>query len=325
MRGAQRRAQAAHDAGLCRPLLSAAAFGSRGSAGRPPRAAEPSRRGRSRQRCAAQHRPFSALCPPPSSAECRQPLPSSPFVFSLLVPPPTLSVPRLGRSPLSSPFSLAWRSARRRPARLAAATRRVSPRQALRPRYAAQGNSPPPSQQRQRRRNRIQPDWRPGGGAGGDGGTRQRAGTEPGLPSRRGGASHLTTARMEVRAAGWPDGVTWRYLCPIPLRAPAPSMADSGAWLLVLSAVFLCNALKILLPSCSSIISKLLQKDAEQESQMRAEIQNMKQELSTISMMDEFARESTNCPISQNKVGYKYCILHLTSCPDDLSNLEILF
>uniref|UniRef100_A0A8V0YSC3 Guided entry of tail-anchored proteins factor 1 n=1 Tax=Gallus gallus TaxID=9031 RepID=A0A8V0YSC3_CHICK len=67
-------------------------------------------------------------------------------------------------------------------------------------------------------------------------------------------------------------------------------MAESGAWLLVLSAVFLCNALKILLPSCSSIISKLLQKDAEQESQMRAEIQNMKQELSTISMMDEFAR-----------------------------------
>lgn len=32
-------------------------------------------------------------------------------------------------------------------------------------------------------------------------------------------------------------------------------MAESGAWLLVLSAVFLCNALKILLPSCSSIVS----------------------------------------------------------------------
>ncbi|NXD03508.1 WRB protein, partial [Certhia familiaris] len=67
-------------------------------------------------------------------------------------------------------------------------------------------------------------------------------------------------------------------------------MADGGAWLLVLSAVFLCNALKILLPSCSSLISRLLQKDAEQESQMRAEIQTMKQELATISMMDEFAR-----------------------------------
>ncbi|XP_037759772.2 guided entry of tail-anchored proteins factor 1 isoform X2 [Chelonia mydas] len=68
------------------------------------------------------------------------------------------------------------------------------------------------------------------------------------------------------------------------------AMAESGAWLLVLSSVFLCNLLKILLPTCSSIISRLLQKDAEQESQMRADIQNMKQELSTISMMDEFAR-----------------------------------
>ncbi|XP_030433435.1 tail-anchored protein insertion receptor WRB [Gopherus evgoodei] len=67
-------------------------------------------------------------------------------------------------------------------------------------------------------------------------------------------------------------------------------MAESGAWLLVLSSVFLCNLLKILLPFCSSIISRLLQKDAEQESQMRADIHNMKQELSTISMMDEFAR-----------------------------------
>ncbi|XP_035401890.1 guided entry of tail-anchored proteins factor 1 [Cygnus olor] len=67
-------------------------------------------------------------------------------------------------------------------------------------------------------------------------------------------------------------------------------MAESGAWLLVLGAVLGCSALKVLLPSCSSAISRLLQKDAEQESQMRAEIQNMKQELSTISMMDEFAR-----------------------------------
>ncbi|XP_015491410.1 tail-anchored protein insertion receptor WRB, partial [Parus major] len=66
--------------------------------------------------------------------------------------------------------------------------------------------------------------------------------------------------------------------------------AESGAWLLVLGAVFLCSALRILLPSCSSLISRLLQKDAEQESEMRAEIQTMKQELATISMMDEFAR-----------------------------------
>lgn len=37
-------------------------------------------------------------------------------------------------------------------------------------------------------------------------------------------------------------------------------------------------------------MSRMLQKDAEQESHMRAEIQNMKQELSTVNMMDEFAR-----------------------------------
>ncbi|KAJ1112951.1 hypothetical protein NDU88_001211 [Pleurodeles waltl] len=67
-------------------------------------------------------------------------------------------------------------------------------------------------------------------------------------------------------------------------------MAGSCAWLLVLSSVFLCNLFKILLPSFSSIISRLLQKDAEQENQMRAEIQGMKLELSAISMMDEFAR-----------------------------------
>lgn len=33
-----------------------------------------------------------------------------------------------------------------------------------------------------------------------------------------------------------------------------------------------------------------MQKDAEQESEMRAEIQEMKKEQSSISMMDEFAR-----------------------------------
>ena len=37
-------------------------------------------------------------------------------------------------------------------------------------------------------------------------------------------------------------------------------------------------------------MSRVLQKDVEQESQMRAEIQGMKQELSTVNMMDEFAR-----------------------------------
>ncbi|XP_057553560.1 guided entry of tail-anchored proteins factor 1 isoform X1 [Hippopotamus amphibius kiboko] len=119
--------------------------------------------------------------------------------------------------------------------------------------------------------------------------------------------------------------------------------ADRWAWLLVLSFVFGCNVLRILLPSFSSFVpwvsiwgctliprgqslrnsqsptrslvdlpapvrvwclrslltllgpspvpmSRVLQKDAEQESQMRAEIQGMKQELSTVNMMDEFAR-----------------------------------
>eukprot|EP00072_Mus_musculus_P047321 XP_006523154.1 PREDICTED: tail-anchored protein insertion receptor WRB isoform X2 [Mus musculus] len=68
------------------------------------------------------------------------------------------------------------------------------------------------------------------------------------------------------------------------------SETDRWAWLLVLSFVFGCNLLRILLPSLSSFISRVLQKDAEQESQMRAEIQGMKQELSTVNMMDEFAR-----------------------------------
>lgn len=37
-------------------------------------------------------------------------------------------------------------------------------------------------------------------------------------------------------------------------------------------------------------LSKILQKDADQEMEMRTEIQNMRLELSSISMMDEFAR-----------------------------------
>ncbi|XP_011809430.1 PREDICTED: tail-anchored protein insertion receptor WRB isoform X1 [Colobus angolensis palliatus] len=45
-----------------------------------------------------------------------------------------------------------------------------------------------------------------------------------------------------------------------------------------------------LLTSRPWLMSRVLQKDAEQESQMRAEIQDMKQELSTVNMMDEFAR-----------------------------------
>ncbi|XP_076837281.1 guided entry of tail-anchored proteins factor 1 [Brachyhypopomus gauderio] len=68
-------------------------------------------------------------------------------------------------------------------------------------------------------------------------------------------------------------------------------MASAGYnWFLVLMSVFLCNLVKALLPSISSFLSKVLQKDAEQELEMRSEIQNMKVELSSISMMDEFAR-----------------------------------
>lgn len=50
-------------------------------------------------------------------------------------------------------------------------------------------------------------------------------------------------------------------------------------------ASFLFNSLVLLFK-----LSKMVQKDAEQESEMRAEIQEMKREQSSISMMDEFAR-----------------------------------
>lgn len=49
--------------------------------------------------------------------------------------------------------------------------------------------------------------------------------------------------------------------------------------------LFLLNTLVL-----SFKLSKMVQKDAEQESEMRAEIQEMKREQSSISMMDEFAR-----------------------------------
>lgn len=50
-------------------------------------------------------------------------------------------------------------------------------------------------------------------------------------------------------------------------------------------ALFLFNSLVLFFK-----LSKMVQKDAEQESEMRAEIQEMKREQSSISMMDEFAR-----------------------------------
>ncbi|XP_061023548.1 guided entry of tail-anchored proteins factor 1 isoform X2 [Dama dama] len=128
--------------------------------------------------------------------------------------------------------------------------------------------------------------------------------------------------------------------------------ADRWAWLLVLSFVFGCNVLRILLPSFSFFMSRVLQKDAEQESQMRAEIQGMKQELSTVNMMDEFARyarlerrinkmtdklkthglisfvfpfsESTDSSVGQDKMGCECCLLHIASRPDGLAHLEVL-
>ncbi|XP_077422296.1 guided entry of tail-anchored proteins factor 1 [Vanacampus margaritifer] len=67
-------------------------------------------------------------------------------------------------------------------------------------------------------------------------------------------------------------------------------MAAGYAWFLVLLSVFLCNLMKTLLPSISSFLTKVVQKDAEQENEMRAETQAMKKEQSSINMMDEFAR-----------------------------------
>ncbi|XP_028817054.1 guided entry of tail-anchored proteins factor 1 [Denticeps clupeoides] len=67
-------------------------------------------------------------------------------------------------------------------------------------------------------------------------------------------------------------------------------MAAGYSWFLVLGSVFLCNLVKSLLPSVSTFLSKVLQKDAEQETEMKSEIQEMRKELSSISMKDEFAR-----------------------------------
>uniref|UniRef100_A0A2K5XSZ8 Uncharacterized protein n=1 Tax=Mandrillus leucophaeus TaxID=9568 RepID=A0A2K5XSZ8_MANLE len=63
------------------------------------------------------------------------------------------------------------------------------------------------------------------------------------------------------------------------------AVANHWAWLLVLSFLFGCNVLRILLLSFSSFMSRVLQADAGQESQMRMEIH----ELSMVNMMEEFA------------------------------------
>uniref|UniRef100_A0A9L0RIX4 Guided entry of tail-anchored proteins factor 1 n=1 Tax=Equus caballus TaxID=9796 RepID=A0A9L0RIX4_HORSE len=96
--------------------------------------------------------------------------------------------------------------------------------------------------------------------------------------------------------------------------------ADRWAWLLVLSFVFGCNVLRILLPSFSSFMSRVLQKDAEQESQMRAEIQDMKQELSTVNMMDEFARYAR----LERRINKMTDKLKTHGGPDGLAHLEVL-
>uniref|UniRef100_H3CHA6 Guided entry of tail-anchored proteins factor 1 n=1 Tax=Tetraodon nigroviridis TaxID=99883 RepID=H3CHA6_TETNG len=75
-------------------------------------------------------------------------------------------------------------------------------------------------------------------------------------------------------------------------------LAEEATWrpamrgFLCLVLCFSGNLMKALLPSISSCLSKMVQKDAEQESEMRAEIHEMKKEQSTISMMDEFARHA---------------------------------
>lgn len=67
--------------------------------------------------------------------------------------------------------------------------------------------------------------------------------------------------------------------------------ANCWVWLLVLRFLFGCRVLQILLPSFS-FMARVQRKDAKQESQMRAEIQDMKQELSTVNMMVKFARSA---------------------------------
>uniref|UniRef100_A0AAY4AJB3 Guided entry of tail-anchored proteins factor 1 n=1 Tax=Denticeps clupeoides TaxID=299321 RepID=A0AAY4AJB3_9TELE len=67
-------------------------------------------------------------------------------------------------------------------------------------------------------------------------------------------------------------------------------MATGCVWLLVLGFVVLCNLVKTLLPSISSHLAKVFQNDADCEAEMRAAVQDMRKQLSAISMMDEFAR-----------------------------------
>ncbi|XP_056466990.1 guided entry of tail-anchored proteins factor 1 [Gadus chalcogrammus] len=97
-------------------------------------------------------------------------------------------------------------------------------------------------------------------------------------------------------------------------------MASGCAWFLVLVSVFICNFMKILLPTVSSFLSRVVQKDAEQESEMRTEIQEMKKEHSSISMMDEFARYAR----LERKINKTTDKLKTHGGPHDLSDLEVL-
>ncbi|XP_067849392.1 guided entry of tail-anchored proteins factor 1 isoform X2 [Heptranchias perlo] len=99
------------------------------------------------------------------------------------------------------------------------------------------------------------------------------------------------------------------------------NMAESCAWLLVLGSVLLCSLFKMLLPTLSSLIAKLLQKDGETELQMRIEIGNMKQELATISMMDEFARYAR----LERKINKMTDKLKTHGSFNDFPDMEILF
>ncbi|XP_048458719.1 guided entry of tail-anchored proteins factor 1 isoform X2 [Rhincodon typus] len=98
-------------------------------------------------------------------------------------------------------------------------------------------------------------------------------------------------------------------------------MAESCAWLLVLGSVLLCSLFKMLLPTLSSLVARLLQKDGETELQMRYEIGNMKQELATISMMDEFARYAR----LERKINKMTDKLKTHGSFNDFPDIEILF
>lgn len=153
----------------------------------------------------ARRRPSSARCPAGDFSRAATAVPLVPLFSSS----PTPSVPRLRCFPRASPFSSAWRRARRLPPGFCCALSASPPgaAAALPPAALRRETAPPhPSSAS----GAATGSSRIGGGEAGQGATRpalggrrQRrlprgsggAGTAPCLPSRRGGASHLTTAR----------------------------------------------------------------------------------------------------------------------------------